>query len=110
MHTVKLVLGAVGSFPPLDARRVRFLASSAIPASIARQDLDDRTGPVTVAAIASAHESAQGRAHRVQIGDLRLDHAQLAVRQRPRVGAAIRAIQPQQTGDFFERETERLRA
>jgi hypothetical protein len=92
--------------PKLGAEFLTYAHSRSI---VPRQRTNDRARRFDLAGVALPHESRERVAHCRKISQLALDQGDLMRCQLPRVGATVRAVQPQKACGFFQREAQRLR-
>lgn len=71
---------------------------------ILRQNGNNRARPFRLPRVALVHEGRQRGTHRRKIEQLPFNQRDLLRRQFPRIGAAVRPVQPQEAGYFFQRK------
>src|SRR5271169_5531448 len=72
---------------------------------ILSQNGNNRATPFCLPCVALVHEGRQRGTHRRKIEQLPFNQRDLVRRQFPRIGAAVRPVQLQETGGFFQCKT-----
>jgi hypothetical protein len=68
------------------------------------QNGNNRARPFCLPRVALVHDGRQCGTHRRKIEQLPFNQRDLMRRQVPRIGAAVRPVEPQEAGYFFQRK------